>query len=544
MAISLFTGCRVRIAAILASVVLPGAVRGDFLVVPNPPDVDKAGTQNGTSNAGDDTCWLATASNLLASVGYGPAGAPMQQRALGIYADLYAHFGAEGGKTQNALNWWLNSSNNDQPTNPYRYVDVYGHTSIREPYKNSGLKSQIINEQRNGNRVGLSISWPEDKIFHSGGRGGHAIATWGDDGNFGNTLPVSGVYLTDSDSDNAPPDTDKLFCVYDDYDNPNPNGPNGSEGKGWYINYKSSGDNAFIKNICVLRPLAYMPVPGLGNPIQQTRRLTGSLKVKQNHGNGATALSFDVDSSGDIYDYQTLQDYDSNALLSRSEFINDNGSIDSVHLNWNFSSTVPFGANVTLTNSIIVSDLVSPYVDDAKLEIKSPKWHYLGLDQSLLKMDLKADVRPTHFDPNPAPDAPEGFIVASFDFFPDAASANPSGSYRFMAQYSAGSSDFVFDLEGVRNEFTDGSQYIGNLRFGHSDGNLSTDELWSFDNWLAMRSGMFELAAGVPLTDRLGIDALLPHTLPEILPDDLVPEPAGLFAIIAPLFACRRRRRC
>lgn len=57
----------------------------DYKKIDPPPDANKAGP------ATDDTCWLATAANMLAGAGYG-VGDDVQQRAESIYNQLKAHF--------------------------------------------------------------------------------------------------------------------------------------------------------------------------------------------------------------------------------------------------------------------------------------------------------------------------------------------------------------------------------------------------------------------------------------------------------------------
>ncbi|WP_031433015.1 hypothetical protein [Methylomarinum vadi] len=64
-----------------------------------PPDTDKAFL------AGNNTCYLATAANMLAGAGYGTGGT-VQARADNIYANLTDHFGtANTGWTDTALNY-------------------------------------------------------------------------------------------------------------------------------------------------------------------------------------------------------------------------------------------------------------------------------------------------------------------------------------------------------------------------------------------------------------------------------------------------------
>ena len=82
---------RVHRCALLLAVAtfgLPGASLGQSGYVkhgPNPPDANKVGPMT------DDTCWLATAANMLAGAGYGQASTE-QQRAEEIYQQLKIHF--------------------------------------------------------------------------------------------------------------------------------------------------------------------------------------------------------------------------------------------------------------------------------------------------------------------------------------------------------------------------------------------------------------------------------------------------------------------
>ncbi|MEN8226315.1 MAG: hypothetical protein ABFS05_13245, partial [Bacteroidota bacterium] len=210
-----------------------------YMKMDPPPDVDKAGG-GGT----DNSCWMATASNMLAGAGYGN-GTTVQDRADDIYADMVANYGiANGGWTDAALSWWLSSTNNIWTTNPYTVVTVYGHKT-RIPWANAGGAQFVGNELRRCQFTGLSISWPQTG---SSGYGGHAITAWGD--NMGNgtltTNPVS-VRVTDSDKDTG---GDVQEYTYDDYTSPNPGGAN--NGNGWYFDY--STNHPFIKHIITLCP--------------------------------------------------------------------------------------------------------------------------------------------------------------------------------------------------------------------------------------------------------------------------------------------------
>ena len=187
---NLFT---VLVIALSVSVVSSPVV-AVYMKMDPPPDVDKA------FSAGNNSCWLATAANMLAGAGYG-SGKTVQERADDIYADLTAHYGtANGGWTDTALTWWLGSTNNTWPSNPYDVVTVYGNKT-RTPWANSNGAQFIGNELRRCQMMGLSISWPRTSAGGSAS-GGHAIACWGDSG--GNS-PLTGnpsqVIVVDSDRD-------------------------------------------------------------------------------------------------------------------------------------------------------------------------------------------------------------------------------------------------------------------------------------------------------------------------------------------------------
>ncbi len=65
-----------------------------------PPDADKPFLTN------NNTCYLATAANMLAGAGYG-TGTTVQARADDIYNDLTSQFGTtQGGWTDAAISWW------------------------------------------------------------------------------------------------------------------------------------------------------------------------------------------------------------------------------------------------------------------------------------------------------------------------------------------------------------------------------------------------------------------------------------------------------
>ena len=68
------------------------------------PDVNKSAG----APVPDNSCWQATAANLLAGAGFGKVGNTPQQNADAIYTDMTNHFGYPAtGYTHIAMNWWL-----------------------------------------------------------------------------------------------------------------------------------------------------------------------------------------------------------------------------------------------------------------------------------------------------------------------------------------------------------------------------------------------------------------------------------------------------
>ncbi len=86
---------RMTICMVAVMAVICGTALADWQRLPA-SDVDKEGTANGEGNDGlvagvvaapDNSCWIATASNLLAGAGYG-VGTTFQERADDIYLDF------------------------------------------------------------------------------------------------------------------------------------------------------------------------------------------------------------------------------------------------------------------------------------------------------------------------------------------------------------------------------------------------------------------------------------------------------------------------
>lgn len=94
------------------------------------PDVDK----NPFPPApGDNSCWLASAANILGAAGYG-TGPAAQQRAQGIYNQLTAAYGvASGGAPDQAISYWM-AWHGKNPNSP-DYSPTLTYTDVTAEYR-------------------------------------------------------------------------------------------------------------------------------------------------------------------------------------------------------------------------------------------------------------------------------------------------------------------------------------------------------------------------------------------------------------------------
>ena len=337
-------------------------------------DVDKEGTANGEGNPGlaagvppvDNSCWIATASNLLAGAGYG-TGATLQERADDIYLDMLIwqrsqdpagdpHGTRDGGWMDNALTWWLGSANNTWPANPYNVVTVYGNKT-KVPWANANGARYIGNQLREYQQVGLSISFPRTTAGGSPD-GGHAITCWGDDGTSATLATNPGeVIVADSDRDNG---GDFQTYTYDNYTNPNPGGFN--EGNGWYFNF--SANHWFIKHIATLCPTD-SPVDPADGP---TQKCVGSYKIHQDDLESATDLHYTAYTDYDILGYRTEIDWTTandppDITESNTHFPSLTRS--DIDVDWDLSDNpVPYCTDVTITTEFILQGWNGVWYDD------------------------------------------------------------------------------------------------------------------------------------------------------------------------------------
>lgn len=432
-----------------------------YMKMDPPPDADKPDP----SLVEDGSCFLATAANMLAGAGYG-TGNTVQDRADEIYGEMRTRFNFTfGGWTDAALDGWLGSTDNEWPNNPYRDVSVEGYKIPKYPWDEPTGAMQIADTLRDCNFIGLSLSWPTDAP-NQVGTGGHAITAWGD-----HTCPVSKnptkVRVTDSDTDAG---GDVQVYAYDDFNNPNPGGPN--EGNGWYIDYNNpAGNHGYMKHIIILEPVDFPFQRGI------TQKVVGSYRIHQDEKLDATDLHYKVYTDTDILSYRTDVSWPAAVppVIVESQPLRRELTVD-----WNFSAKpVPYCTWITITtefvlpryNAVRYRDVYFTYPDTGR-QIPQIGWEIFT---------------PEIVDPTTIPNVTGGYVIGDFDIVDP---TRPSGEqrvaeYRLVHEYSFDQDpeDHIFILSG-NPEYT-----VTNLRFGHSYGFPRTEALWEFNNWMTDLKG-------------------------------------------------------
>lgn len=337
-----------------------GRLQADWQKMDPAADVDKEfisgnpGLQPGVPTP-DNSCWMATAANMLAGAGYGN-GTTLQARAENIYIDMInwhasttianPHGVRYGGWTSAALNWWLGSANNTWGgTNPYTVVTVYGNTGFI-PWANANGARFVGNELRDCQYVGLGIRWP--RTWPMGDpSGGHAITAWGDDGNATDlTANPAQIIVADSDRDNG---GDVQTYTYDNYANPNPGGFN--EGNGWYFNF--SNNHPYLTQAVTLCPTDSAVDPHDG----PTQKVVGSWKIHQDQLEHATDMHYEVYTDTEILGYKTEINWptDNEPVITESNAHHSYLDRDTIHVDWDLSDNpVPYCTWVTITTEFIL----------------------------------------------------------------------------------------------------------------------------------------------------------------------------------------------
>jgi len=456
----------------------------------SPPDVDKAFTANNNS------CWLATAANMLAGAGYG-TGNTMQARANNIYNQLTAHYGtANGGWTDTALTWWLGSAHNIWPANPYDVVTVHGNKT-KTPWANANGAAFIGNELRRCEKVGLSISWPRTTANGSP-YGGHAITCWGDSSG-GAHLAANPTSVTVCDSDRDTGGNIQTY-TYDGYANPNPGRFN--EGNGWYINY--SNNHPFIKHIITLCPTrGGCPPDG-----DSSSRTNSSYKIHQTlQAQDGTALHYQVGSYHNILDYETTIDWQTPEAPIIAA---DGPPAQNLTVDWDLTANpVPYCRWICINTQFVLPDSGSIRYRNVEL---APGITYPGFD---LEIHTAAVAQPDE------PNITGGYVIGAFDLI-DYHTGTVVGEHRFLHQYQFDQDPELhyFSLQG--DPAMTEPYAAANFRFGHAYGYFDPEMLWEFEDWMTRISDPRPLGAGhPPINIELNWAGRLPYPEGEIIPTEL-----------------------
>jgi len=436
------------------------------------PDADK------TFLPGNNTCWMATASNMLAGAGYGN-GTTVQDRADDIYNDMITQYGtADGGWIDVALSWWLGSGNNTWASNPYTLVTVYGNKT-KTPYARTDLPEFMANELRRCQYLGISISWP----VHSGG---HAITGWGDNVQSGDPLTSNPtmVRVTDSDTDNG---GDVQAYSYDTYTSPNPGGSN--DGNGWYFNY--STNHPYIKHIVTLCPVDH-PSGAAG-----TVRVLGSYSITNTSDRPATDLHYTVSTDVDILSYKTTNNW--NSTLTPT--ITEGSPRRSIEVVWNFGDKpVPAGTTVVVTTEFILASWNAMSYSDV---------HFTYPDIGKPFPDIYWKVETPYIDgAEKIKNVTGGYLLGRFELIrvegPE--KYTPVGEYRFYHEYR-----YNENPEQHRIIFNGPEGYgIRRIGFSHSYSVLPAEEIWRVKEWMTEMQEVM-VFTGEPLEVKVDWTGRLPY---------------------------------
>jgi hypothetical protein len=475
------------IIAVIAAILAYLLAQKIYMKMDPPADVDKDGVAN-PPIVNDNSCWMATAANMLAGAGYGN-GNTLQARANDIYDDLVTWKTdadnptglADGGWTDTALSWWLNSANNTWPNNPYKVVTVYGNKSgpanlhfPKPPWNNANGAQFIANELRRCQMVGLSISSPTNAVCNDPahvpalhpanlpivGIGGHAITCWGDNGGDEELTNNPGsVIVTDSDRDTG---GDVQSYDYDAFTNPNPGGAN--EGNGWYINYNNN--HPYIKHIVTLCPT--------DDPTDSTltQKVIGSITIHQGLATPATDMHYIVGTDVDILTYKTTIDWDT----ENAPEITEDDPRRKLTVDWDLADKpVPQCNDVTITtefvlpryNGIVYDKVCFTYPDEVVSCILRLRWE---IETPILEEAFRI------------PNVTGGYVVGSFDILDLERPAEEGrvAEYRFVHEYSYDQNpeEHVLLLSG------ENGLAVSNVRVGHNYGYPTYQELWKFEDWM------------------------------------------------------------
>jgi hypothetical protein len=443
---------------------ISGCTCPSYMKMNPPPDSDKPLPVP----AGDFSCWMHTASNMLAGAGYG-TGTTVQARADAIFAQMKTHYGvANGGWPDAALQWWLASTNNTWTTNPYSVVTVLGNKA-RTPWTNMYAPRDMGDSLRVCNMVGMCIY---STSLH------HAITPWGD--NDTSSAPIVNnpgqVRVTDSDTDNG---GDVQAYNYDPYADP-------TRGNGWYFNY--SNPHPFIENIVTL---ARTSTGSVKNGVI----VRGTYQIQQTAEEPATDLHYRVGTDVDILTYRTWLDWSGTPTITEAQPRRE------LTVDWKFTEkTVPHSTWVTINTEFV-----------------EPSWNYITYHdvhftypsgKSFKLPDLNWRIETPEIQrADTIPNVTGGYVIGRFDVYDPKNPQEPVVRYRLVHQYLYNQSPetHTFMLDG-----TPGFQ-VRNVAFTHSYGLPTMEELSRVEKWMTQEKDTIRTLSDKPLKIDINWKGRLPY---------------------------------
>ncbi len=439
-----------------------------YLSINPPPDAEIAFPE------GNNASWLTSAANMLAGAGYGE-GNNIQDRAQNIYYDLEAQFGLkQKGWTDAALSWWLASSNNEWPENPYKIVLVYGNKYPIKPWANPDGAYLIASKIRQNEFVAASISWPSDN--GGSGSGGHVLNCWGDDLGPNIRRGESPAHLRVTDNFRGDGGIVQTY-KYDAYLHPNHNGQNA--GAGWYISYDEN--HPFIKNIITLSEVKRK------TKLKNIMQYAASLHIQTNGQENLSGISYQfTDAIGlPVFSSQIRGNNRKNERIIEQPSIQIQTDTAFIQMKFNKIDTdKPQDLIINTKSAIANSD---------KIQIK--RINYINRNDEMIRAcpDIGLKISsPKVLRPEKKAGFCGGYIVGSMRIEIADTLANDSltlALFSFISQYN-------FDENPEQHMITidlPAGYFIEDLKFGHSYGWIEPDSLSKFKFWLDELPGTFKL---------------------------------------------------
>ncbi|MEN8251584.1 MAG: hypothetical protein ABFS32_21850, partial [Bacteroidota bacterium] len=286
-----------------------------------------------------------------------------------------------------------------------------------------------------------------------------------------------------------------------------PGGAN--NGNGWYFDY--STNHPFIKHIITLCPT--------DDPSDetQTQKVIGSYKIHQSVEDvAANDLHYRVWTDADILSYRTTIDWTDKV----SPAITEASPRRSITVDWDLKEhPVEYCTWVTITTEFVLPYYNAIHYSD--VHFTYPPTYDPTIHDLHKKPDLYWWLKtPELLRANQIRNVTGGYVVGAFNIVDTTVSGNQSlGEYRLVHQYS-------FNQDPEMHEFllagTEGYM-IENLRFGHSYGYPSAEELWKFEEWMTTTDSTYFMGEE-PFVVGVDWEGRLPYPEGEVIPPEIIKE--------------------